>query len=621
MSDPFGTPVIDPVWDNLTARWDEARDYTRHPVKWIKDKTGEEVWSAQSEILDSVRENRYTAVHSAHETGKTFLASRAITWWIDSHPLGEAFVVSTAPSAAQVSTIMWREVTKAHSKAGLDGRINRAGYPQWLIGGQIVGYGRKPGDHEESAFQGLHARYVLVVIDEAGGVPQQLYNAIDSIVANEHSRVLAIGNPDDPGSHFATICKADSIWNVIHLDALRSPNMSKERVIGRKSAGHGYANPRYPLTHALMEAEAIPYSTEPVSARLAELLVDPLWIEERIQQWAGLGTTAHLDYAPDELRNLIRSRCEASALFQAKVRGVFPSSTATGVIPLGWVEYAINRWHDYCDEHRREDGSIDYSHVPNPSRNVVGVDVAYGGQDETAIAIRYGDMIAELHRFRHADTIETADEASRWLHETGSLAVVDVIGIGAGVFDTLRRYRRNNMIQATAIAFNASASTARLDAIGQFKFRNDRAAAWWRLRQLLDPSRNSRLMLPDDERMKVELTAPKYKILAGGIIQVESKDDIRKRLGRSTDSADAVIQAFWPGASDNVPTEAIPYGRDDARRSGDGVVYYNNGSGHVSQEDLMAIAGSLDATVGGSVGADRIYSPASAAPDFGDWDI
>lgn len=568
------------------TRYNDRTGYRTRPVEWVAERTGEHYWSAQREIAESVRDNRYTAVHSAHELGKSHSASRTIAWWIDSHPVGQAFVVSTAPSAAQVSVVMWREVMKAHGLAKLAGRINRAGYPQWYIGSELVGYGRKPPDYEESAFQGLHARYVLVVIDEAGGVPKTLYNAIDSIVANEHSRVLAIGNPDDPGSHFASICKPDSIWNVIHLDGLRSPNMTKERIVGYRRDGHGYSNPRYPLLAALMRAEGIPYSTEEIPHKIRELLLDPLWIEERIRTWGGMSSTAHLDYAPDELGDVVRRRCSSSSLFQAKARGVFPDSTATGVIPLGWVQQAMNRWQDW------NDAGADTSKVNRPSRHVVGVDVAYGGQDETVLALRYGDTIVRLDRYRHADTTETADYAARTLHETGSIAVVDVIGIGAGVYDTLRRYKREGLILASPWAFNASARTPRTDMIGQFTFHNDRAAAWWKLRELLDPSRGSLLALPDDERLLEELVAVKYKHLVGGVIQVESKDEIRKRLGRSTDSADSVIQAFWVDGLDTTSSEHIPYASNapSVHGPGQGVFTYE-GYNAFDDSDMLASPG------------------------------
>jgi hypothetical protein len=45
---------------------------------------------------------------------------------------------------------------------------------KWYIGNELVAYGRKPADYDPAAFQGIHARYVLVIIDEAGGVPKAI---------------------------------------------------------------------------------------------------------------------------------------------------------------------------------------------------------------------------------------------------------------------------------------------------------------------------------------------------------------------------------------------------------------------------------------------------------------
>jgi hypothetical protein len=528
----------DQLLDRLSERWDNENGYTLRPVQWVRDKAGDHLTAAQRSIAESVRDNRYTAVHSAHDLGKSAVAGRVGAWWIDSYPPGDAFVVSTAPTAAQVTSILWREIGKVHRKARLAGRITRSGYPTWHIGNELIGYGRKPADHEESAFQGIHALHVLVLIDEAGGVARHLYDAVDSLATNEYARVLAIGNPDDPGSHFATICKPGSDWNVIHLDGLRSPNMNRETIIGSVEDGFGPRNPRYPLTAALMEAEGIGFSDEEIPPQLRPMLISPLWVEERLRRWGGLSKTAHIELGRGQLKATVRNRAEASPLIQAKVRGIFPTSTATGVIPLGWVQYAVNRWNDWNDAGR------DLTKMNPAGNRVVGVDVAYGGQDETCIALRFGNIVTDLHRYRHADTTETADYAALHLHEPQSVAVVDVIGIGAGVYDTLRRYRREGKIVGRSVPFNASAASQRTDKIGEFKFRNDRAAAWWRFREMLDPSRGSTIMLPDDERLIEELVAVKYTHLIG-VIKIEDKDEIRKRLGRSTDSADAVIQAFW----------------------------------------------------------------------------
>jgi hypothetical protein len=51
-----------------------------------------------------------------------------------------------------------------------------------------------------------------------------------------------------------------------------------------------------------------------------------------------------------------------------------------------------------------------------------------------------------------------------------------------------------------------------------------------------------------DDLLIGDLTAPRWSVNSSGRIQIESKDDIRKRLGRSTDSGDAVVQAFFDQA-------------------------------------------------------------------------
>jgi hypothetical protein len=620
---------------DLASRWDESTNYARRPVDWVTDKLGEFSWSKQVEILESLQQNRYTAVHSAHDLGKSKVAANAISWWIDSHPIGEAFVVSTAPTAAQVSAILWREISKNMTKSqkhalakramntaldstglsalgAIPGKINRAGYPQWYVGSELVGYGRKPADYEESAFQGIHARYVLIVIDEACGVARHLFDAVDALATNANARVLAIGNPDDPGSHFASVCKPDSDWKVIHLDGLRSPNITKERVIGRKSQGHGYDNPRYPLLAALMAAEGIPYSTEVIPYDLNELLISELWIEERIRRWAGIGKTAHLEMAPDELQILVSRRCAQSSLFVSKVRGLFPSANTDGVIPLGWVTLAMNRWKDiFIDYNGRTPVAM---LAARSGAKVIGIDVAGTGVDETVIATGYGSLTEKLERYHIADTMETADMAAVHMHEIGTIAITDVTGIGSGVHDRLNQMRKQGLILGRSVAFVAGAQSHRKDLLGEFRFRNDRAAAWWNMRELLDPSRGSNVAIPDDERLLEELCAPRYKVNVGGIIQVEEKAEIKKRLGRSTDSADAVIQRYWISGSSNVG-EAQQWA---SSKPTDGVLRYK---GYDPFTDTDFLPTENTPRVGAFVGRDGIFSSGDTSGSFADWDF
>lgn len=213
-------------WE-IVARRFEAMGYRQDPVGWVERRCNEFVWSKQAEVMRSVVTHRRTAVKSCHGVGKSHIASRIAAWWLDVHPPGTAFVVTTAPTYAQVRAILWRYIRQVHREHQLAGKVLQT---EWHIDGEIVAFGRKPADHDEAAFQGIHALHVLVIIDEACGIPQQLYIAADALTTNEGCRILAIGNPDNPASHFKTVCERGSGWNVIRISAFDSPNFTGERV-------------------------------------------------------------------------------------------------------------------------------------------------------------------------------------------------------------------------------------------------------------------------------------------------------------------------------------------------------------------------------------------------------
>jgi hypothetical protein len=185
------------------------------------------VWSKQRQIMQSIVEHRRTAVRSCHGVGKSHTASLVASWWLDSHPPGSAFVVTSAPTYAQVRAILWRYIRRVHKAGKLPGRVNQT---EWHLDDELVAFGRKPADHDESAFQGIHARYVLVILDEACGIPEQLWVAADALTTNTDCRMLAIGNPDNPASHFRKVCTPGSGWHVIGISAFESPNLTGEEV-------------------------------------------------------------------------------------------------------------------------------------------------------------------------------------------------------------------------------------------------------------------------------------------------------------------------------------------------------------------------------------------------------
>jgi hypothetical protein len=151
-------------------------------------------------------------------------------------------------------------------------------------------------------------------------------------------------------------------------------------------------------------------------------------------------------------------------------------------------------------------------------------------------APRIGCYVDALHRWSYCDTMTTTGRVAAILRTRGGRAVVDVIGLGAGVVDRLRE------LGLRVEPFNSSEGSEATDRSGELHFLNRRAAAWWSLRESLEPSFSPAIGLPPDDELIGDLTAPRWRINSSGKIQIESKDEIRKRLGRSTDAGDAVVQ-------------------------------------------------------------------------------
>lgn len=122
---------------------------------------------------------------------------------------------------------------------------------------------------------------------------------------------------------------------------------------------------------------------------------------------------------------------------------------------------------------------------------------------------------------------------------------VDVIGIGAGVVDRLDELDYEIIpVNVAHAAKNRDGDTLK-DAAGLLEFVNLRSYVWWHLRDRLNPDGDEPLALPLDDRLTGDLCAPHYTYTSDGKIKVESKDDIRKRLKRSTDGGDAVCLAVY----------------------------------------------------------------------------
>lgn len=229
--------------------------------------------------------------------------------------------------------------------------------------------------------------------------------------------------------------------------------------------------------------------------------INPAWVEQRKEQWG-----------------------EQSAVYQNRVLGEFADSGEDSVIPLRWIELANDRWRA-CGG--RGEGLEAW-----------GVDPAYKGEDKTAIARQVGQVIEQVKSYPKQDLMETVGRITAVVDPAIPVAI-DVIGVGAGVYSRLEELAHH------AIAVNVATKTDFKDASGKVSFFNLRSYVWWAIREALDPALGTNLALPPDDELTGDLTAPLWWYMSNGAIQVESKDDIRERIGRSPDKADAVCLAYY----------------------------------------------------------------------------
>lgn len=228
---------------------------------------------------------------------------------------------------------------------------------------------------------------------------------------------------------------------------------------------------------------------------------------------------------------------EKSAEYQKRVLGEFAVDEVEGLIPLGWVEAAVRRWIEW----ERSGGPGKLEGAPDQ----IGVDVARSGNDDSVLALRYGNVISMLDIYSKIDTMEITGKIAGHLKTGGHTDVqIDIIGIGSGVYDRLCELHPD-MAEKHFFAFHAQEKTDFTDKTGLFEFQDSYSAAWWNMREMLDPANDRGVMLPPDDNLVSDLTAPKWRTLSSGKIQVERKEDVKRRLGRSPDAGDAVVMAFW----------------------------------------------------------------------------
>jgi len=197
------------------------------PADWFREVLGfNTIWKKQIEIAESVRDHQKTAVRSGHSVGKTAIAARIGMWYL--YCFYPSVVVTTAPTWRQVERFLWGEVHKAYNgaKIPLGGelfstelRLDKKG-KEWYM------FGVSTDDPDK--FVGEHELYILFIVDEAPGVPAEIFEAMEGSLGSPYAKVLLIGNPTDSSGFFGRVFFDPSEatdWNHIHINCWDSPNV------------------------------------------------------------------------------------------------------------------------------------------------------------------------------------------------------------------------------------------------------------------------------------------------------------------------------------------------------------------------------------------------------------
>lgn len=479
----------------------------KDPVVFLDSALGASHWSKQDEIIRSVFANQRTSVKSCHGIGKSYIAARIALAFLFAYK--DSIVVTTAPTFRQVENILWREIRKAskQSKVPLGGNILKTKYEideKWYAIGL--------SSDKEDNFQWFHAKNLLVIADEAGGIVNKTLNIMEALLTSEGARLLYIWNPTQSTGGFYDSHKSED-FNKLSIPCWDTPNFTKNRIRNIHDLKK--------LTREEILALPLVYPE----------LITPIWVYDRERNW-----------------------WEDSAIFQSRVLAIFPEEGNDTLIRLSNIESALLKEWTPEEWTRR------------PRRNVIGIDVARFWWDTTVlIAMDNGKMHDRIVSYNGKDVMQTCGQAVAFFNELGyakefDYFVIDDTGVGWGVTDRLRELGYN------VLPINNASSPSDKET-----FRDIKAEIYWILRQAFI---DWEIRIHDLDRLIKDLSSIKYDYTSNGLIFIKSKKDMKKEGLDSPDFADALALAFY-GTTILDCWDVIITEKKEKESKGDGTIVWN----------------------------------------------
>jgi hypothetical protein len=494
-----------------------AWDWMADPVSWVADivrfpeppkayrirKQG--LAPYQGGAMRQAASQGRLLMYGPHGLGKSTTMALLVWWFATTRELAgiDWKIITTASSWKQLNDFLWPEVHKWAKFINWE----RLGIAEPQLGQDLLGLALKwpwgaasaAASTDPAKMEGAHATHLMYVLDEAKAIGPGTWDAIEGAFSTEDLDGFQAndGDPENQGGED----ERPQIKNIIAV-AMSTPGPATGRFYQIATGKPGYED----WTVRKVDKQEV-LDAGRMSAK---------WAEQRRKQWG-----------------------EGSSVYQMRVLGEFFLDDPDALIPLSWVEAAQARWQDWKAAGR----------PALEGARWLGIDVAGGGADHTVMARRTGWHITRLEYPRDTDLMKIAREISR---VRDYRYVIDTLGVGQGVTSRLKQLWEEKKVAHRPIAFVGAASTKLTNLTREYGFTNSRSAAWWMVREALDPQNETGAMLPPDEELVADLTAPTWSINQTGkppLIKVEPKADVKLKLGRSPDFGDAVAMAYWAGAA------------------------------------------------------------------------
>lgn len=476
----------------------DGSQYKKDPVGFIQDKLGVTLTPEQIEIAESVCDRRETNVQAAHGVGKTFLAAQLVLWWVLSVG-GEA--ITTAPTARQVETLLWKEIRKVVKSRQLPG-LEALNLTDYKITEHAKAWGFTANDRNSNAFQGVHAQDLLVVEDEACGISQEIDDGAVSCVTGSENRIVRIGNPITPNNPFQDACAR----NHIRLPVWTHPNVAW--AYERDEDGIHRLKPEV--------AEAI---IDPVTGEILPQSQWPEWCPRDVIPGA---------ISVYYIEETARPRGEGSSFWQSRIEGLFPEDSAQSVIPRSYFIAARQRY---------DQAPKDWDEISDLHSSRFGLDVGDGG-DPHALARWCGPVLYSIAKMPTRgdmlDANRAAGMSSRQMKAYPGSGITIDRGFGSGVIGILKEQELN----AHGVHWGQAARDNKT-------YLNAKAEDFWLLREALRKGEVAIAPLGDlEDELMDDLAGTYFEETSAGKIKIEKKELTRERLKRSPDCGDATVFGF-----------------------------------------------------------------------------